>query len=542
MRKLSLLLALAIAFLPGSSVKSEPLNWQLYEFDKLTGGLNDSFDAISIDPSEASDLQNIIFPRAINGAIASRPGYTRINATALSGTPDCTGVFFFKLVSGTRYLVSLWTDDKIRKMDYTGSGPDGTWDDITAALSFNVGTDDQADFAVAEDSVVIEDGLTSTAPYRWTGTGDATALTADVDVPNASMVEYHARHLFLAGNNSNPSRLYVSNLDDITAYTSTDFIRVETDSGDGIIRGLRTGLDGLYIWKDSAIWRLSGTNRDDFILERMVQGVGTLSNQSISIVNDPRTNQQIFVFVTQNGDVAAYDGGVNVTILSYKIKNSFPNSLAFNRMDEVVAATYDFMYIVSVSTSGEAAHNRLYAFDFIHNAWTRFEAMNANAIGVFEDGNGEPLFMFGDVSGFVNQWDINDTSTVNDPSTTAIDAYYVTGWFSFKDAGLEKNLRVLRIFVNQVGTGNLLDVEVRKDFETSSTVSQLSLAGSGALWDSAIFDTDVYGDLTITIGRVEPSRGLSANLFQIRMDNGERASERFRIRKLQFLVEPSKRV
>ena len=533
-------LALFLAFLfSASTAAADPL--QLYEFDKLTGGLNDSFDEVTIDPSEASDLQNVFFPRAVNGAIASRPGYSRINSTALSGTPILTGTFFFKLVSGTRYLVSITTDDKVWKMDYDGSGPDGTWDDITGSLSFNVAQDDQADFAVAQDSVVIEDGLSSTAPYRWTGTGNAAALTADSDVPNASIVEYHVRHLCLAGNDANPSRLYFSALDDITDYTSTDFIRVETDSGDGIIRGLKTGLDGLYIWKDSSIWRLSGTNRDDFILERMVQGIGTLSNASISIVNDPRSNQQIFVFVTQNGDIAAYDGGVNVSILSRKINASFPNAINFNRIDEVQATTYDFMYMVSASSSGNATHNRIYIFDFIHNAWTRFSGMAANTLTTFENSNGQELLMFGDYSGFANQWNVNNTTTFNDPSSTAIDAYYVTGWFPFKDSGLEKNLRILRVWANQEGTSRLLDVQVRKDFEDTGKSTSVSLAGSGAVWDSAIYDTSVYGDLTVVIGRVEPHRGLSGNLYQVRLDNGARASERFRIRKLQFLVEPSKR-
>ena len=518
---------------------ADPL--QLYEYDKLTGGLNDSFDAISIDPSEASDLQNIIFPRTINGAIASRPGYTRLNATALSGTPGFTGNFFFKLVSGTRYLVAITTDDKIWKMDYTGDGPDGTWDDITGSLSFNVGQDNHGDFAVAQDSVVIEDELGNTAPYRWTGTGDATALTSDAQVPNSKYIEYHVRHLFLAGDDSNPSRLYFSGLDDITDYTSTDFIRVETDSGDGIIRGLKTGLDGLYIWKDSSIWRLSGTNRDDFILERMVQGIGTLSDASIAIVNDPRSNQQIFVFVTQNGDVAAYDGGVNVTILSHKIKNSFPNSLAFGRVDEIRSTAYEFMYMASVSTSGNSTHNRIYVFDFIHNAWTRLSGMNANTIGTFENSNGESLLMFGDYAGFSNQWDLNDTSTYNDPSSTAIDSYYVTGWFPFKDAGLEKNLRVVKVWANQEGTGRLLDVQVRKDFEGTGKNTSVSLASSGDTWDSGLYDTATYADLNVTLSRIEPGRGLSANLFQVRMDNGARVSERFRIRRLQFLVEPSKR-
>ena len=187
---------LAFLFLASPS-RADPL--QLYEYDKLTGGLNDSFDEVTIDPSEASDLLNVFFPRAVNGAIASRPGYSRLNATALSGTPSFTGNFFFKLVSGTRHLVAITTDDKIWKMDYDGNGPDGTWDDITGSLSFNVGQDNHGSFTVAQDSVIIEDELGNTAPYRWTGTGDATALTADPDVPDSKYIEYHVRHLFLAG-------------------------------------------------------------------------------------------------------------------------------------------------------------------------------------------------------------------------------------------------------------------------------------------------------------------------------------------------------
>ena len=517
--------------------------WILYELDELTGGLNDSFNAITLKPNESSNLDNIIFPRAVNGAISSRPGYTRINSTALTGTPDCTGTTFFKLTDGTRYLVSLWSDDKIRKMDYTaGGGPDGTWDDITGTLSFAIGADDQSDFAVAENVIVIEDGLTTTAPYRWTGTGNAAALTADADVPNGSMIEYHARHLFVAGNNSNLSRLYVSNLDDITAWTSTDFLRVETDSGDGIIRGLKTGLDGLYIWKDSSIWRLSGTNRDDFVLERMVQGIGTLSNQSIAVVNDSRNNEQVFVFVTQHGDIAAYDGGINVTIISNKIIASFPNALNFSRIDEVVATQYEFLYMVSVSASSIQTHGRIYIFDFLHNAWTRFSGMAANALSTFEDSTGETIMMFGDYDGRVNSWDLNDTSTFNDPSSTAIDAFYETGWLSFKDTGLpEKSIRAVRVFVNQVGTGRTLDVEVRKDFEASGTTKSVSLSGSGAVWDTAIWDTDRWADISVTVGRIEPTLGFTSYHHLLRFSNGKRVSERFRIRKAQLEVQTSER-
>ncbi len=537
-RLLNFVLAIGLAFSP-LTASAQDLNWRLFEFVKLTGGLNDTFNSLDIADNEASDLQNIIFPRSQNGAFGQRPGFTRINSTAVSGTPAFNGMTFFKLTDGTRYLVSVLDDDTVRKMDYgVGAGPDGTWDDITGSISFSADSNDQADFVVAENTLIIEDGIATTAPYQWTGSGNITALGGSP--PSAQFVEYHNRILFVAGDSSNPSRLTFSNLDAITTWTSTDFILIETDSSDGVIRGIKSGLDGLYIWKDRAIWRLSGTGRDDFRLERMVQGIGAASNSSIAIINSPADSEQLFVFVTNRGDVAIYDGGVDVNYISRKITNSVPNSLAFDRVDEAVATAYEFTYIVSLTNTGGSTHDRLYMFDFLHNAWTRFVGMDANAISTFEAGDTQELLMFGDYAGFSNQWDITDTTADNDPGTTAIDAFYTTGWLGFDNIGaVEKRLRVIRVFANQEGTGQTLDLEVRADFASAGTTFSISLAGAGAVWGSAVWGVDRYSGLSVTIDRIEPNAG--DNLFQLRFRNN-RVNESFTIRKFQMILEPSGRV
>lgn len=534
-RFLASLIAFALLVTP---VRAE-LNYRLYELNKLTGGLNDSFNAITLDTSEASTLQNIIFPRQINGAFGKRPGYSRINSTALSGTPDCTGVFFFKLTDGTRYLVSFWSDDTIRKMDYGGSGADGTWDDITGSLTPVIGTDDHADFAIAENKLVLDDGIGTTPPWLWTGSSNATTLTADADLPNGSIIEYHRRHLFIAGNSTQLSRLYFSELGDITTYTATDFINVEDNAGDGIIRGLATGLDGLYIWKDSAIWRLTGTSRDDFQLERMVQGIGTLSGSSIAVINSPSSNQQLFFFVTQAGDVAVYDGGIEVTIISRKISSSVPKSIAFSRVDEAVACQYEFTYMLAITNTGSSENDRIYQYDLQHNAWTRFVGMEANAVCTYEDSNGRSVFGFGDYDGRANSWDIDDTTTYSDPDSTAISAFYETGWMSFSEDGVLKDVRKVRIFGNQQGAGQTLTATLRTDFSSTGTSETISLAGTGALWDTAVWDTDRYGDLSVVIGEIEPNEG--ENVFLLRLENAT-AGHSFRIRKIQFITEPKGRV
>lgn len=153
--------------------------WRPFLFLKNTGGLNDSFDPTAIADDEASAIQNFVF--TTGGAISKRQGFTEINSTAISATADFTGGLMYKQSDGDRFLVALVSDggtDTIQKMDYSGGtgGPDGTWDNISGSLSLGFGADDQADFATAFDIVVIEDGVNTTAPYQWTGSGDAIDL------------------------------------------------------------------------------------------------------------------------------------------------------------------------------------------------------------------------------------------------------------------------------------------------------------------------------------------------------------------------------
>ena len=176
---------LLIGLLP--ALLSAQNTWRAYDFFNLVGGLNDAFDPTAIAPNEASTLQNVVF--TTGGTISKRSGFNRINTAVACGSGASIGLFMYKQADGDRFLLSVCpTNDTILKMDYGAgvAGPDGTWDAITGSLSFNVGNDHQADYATAQDTLVIEDGLTTTAPYKWSGSGNAEALGGSP--PNASMV------------------------------------------------------------------------------------------------------------------------------------------------------------------------------------------------------------------------------------------------------------------------------------------------------------------------------------------------------------------
>ena len=515
---------------------AEDFPWRSFEVFNFAAGLNDGSDPVSLEPGEASDLQNVVF--TTSSAIKKRQGFSRINsAVEPSASGVTTGGTFFKLSSGTRYLIRLVNDatgDKIEKMDYGAgtSGPDGTWDDITGATAIAVGNDNQGDFTQAFDTLVIEDGVSTTPPFKYTGAGNAAALGGSP--PNATMVEYHKNHLWSAGASANPSRVSFSNIcttlsSCIETYTATDFFELDTNDGQ-VITALKSGLDCLYVWKTASIFRICGSSRDTFTQEEMVKDVGTQSNSSVVVIN----NQ--FVFKTQLGDYARYDGGVNYDILSTKIEGTLA-TLNLNRMDAVRAVAFDDGtgdqdYYACETASGATTHNRMLIYDTFHQGWTKFTGLNCNAMWTYEIGTLQTAIAFGDYSGFVSRY-----PNTNADAGAAINAYWQSGQYRFQDMPLRKTFRVAQLYAEQSGNYNLTFTR-RLDFETVGTASSISLAGTGALYDTAIYDADAYADLTTAISRVEINHG--DYFFQWRVANAN-ASEPFTVKGLRLWMEETGR-
>ncbi len=507
--------------------------WQAHDFFNLTGGLNDSDDPTAIKPNEASDLQNIVF--VTGGAIVKRSGYTTLNTSAVCSPGNVTGLTFFKLSSGTRFLVAVvdcGATDNIYSMPYGAgtAGPTGTWTSRTGALSFNVGADNLADFAAAQDQLVIEDGLNTTPPMVWTGTGNATALGGSPG--NQTMVEYHKRIMWAAGNDTNPSTLYFSNLGDIATWTSTDTINIETNDGQ-VIRALKSALDCLYIFKDESIWRTCGTNRDDFTTEQMVRGIGTLSNQSVQVINN------IFYFVSSQGEIVQYDGGITYNILSSKIKGT-TNLLNKNRMTVVPSAQFinpgtGFNdYYAAFSTSASGTNDRVIVYDTYNHAFTKFVGMNVNAFTPesYELGSQQKALGFGDYGGVTYRY-----PNGNSDNTAAISAYYQSGWLRF-DVPFEKTFRLIQMFANQTGNFTML-LGYAIDFDSTTTSNTISLNGTGAIWDTAVWDNASWGDLTTTTGRVELLR--TGDFIQFRPSDNS-TNPAFTVKGLRVWVEPTQRI
>ncbi len=530
--------------------------WKKYSYFQNWGGLNDQLSAIEIKDNEASDLQNVVFDTG--GAIKKRFGYTAIpnnpvTKVATGAVVSITGLGYYQKNSGSKFIVAITNSDgkaTAMKKSWTSGAATGAWDNIDAAILPSSYTDNNfCDFATAEDNLIITiSATTQVKPFKYTGSGSVVNLTTDTDCPEATLVEYHKNHLFLAGDETYPSRVNFSAIDNITDYTATDFFDVQTSDGTKV-RGMVSAYDSLYIFKEKSIWRLSGGERDSFTLQKMVEGTGTLSNNSISVVNN------VIYFTTAQNDIAIYDGAYTVKFISQKIRQTI-GGLNFTRATNnlgLAFSTYKYEdqdYYCSTTRAGSATNNKVLLFDTAYSAWTKFDGINANAWCVAQDSNGQNELIFGDYSGYVHSYPSNkyyDANVESDPilgfneETSPIAAFYQTKWFRYGDLSLgDKYWRLLKTYALSETTNNTtLYAECRSDYEESGRIVEINLSESSSLWDVAIWDIDKWSGQSLKVGRDEIEKG--TNMFQIKYSN-EKVSEGFTIFGFENLIEPAERI
>lgn len=551
LKKLVTIAGLVLSVLVFAQPIQAGVNWLKYSYFNNVGGLNDHLAATEIKDNEASDLQNVVFDTP--GAIKKRYGYTTIPnnpvAKVATGTTTAiTGLTFYKKDNGDRYLVAICnSDSKATAMmkNYTaGFGPEtGDWRNIDfLSLPSSYSNNYLPTFSVAQDRLIITTPSASGSyPYRWNGTGNVDYLTNDADCPKASINVYHKNHLVLSGNSDYPSRVWFSALDNIFSYDATDFLDVETSDGSKV-RALVSAFDSLYIFKDKSIWRLSGTNKDDFVLQKMVDGIGTLSPVSPKVVNN------YIYFTTAQNDIAIYDGAYTCKFISEKIRNTI-GGLSFTRAPYTAGSAFstyrynDFDYYCAVSTSSATNNNKVLVFDTSLAAWSKFSGMNISAMCVGDDDSGKNALYFGDNSGYIHRYP-STTYQDGNVSTGAIVAYYQTKWFKYSEASLgDKYWRLIKTYsaseAPASSTTITLNVECKSDYETTGKFLTVDITQSTSKWDAAIWDDSNWTGASLVVGRKEVEKGTS--MFQGNFSNNN-LNEGFTLYGFENFIEPTDQI
>jgi len=487
--------------------------------NNFAGGLNTTGGPLSLNNSESSDLRNIDYNKF--GSILQRNGYSTLNGSAITNDPQIDGLHWFEYDSAgtlTRKAIAV-ADGKFWKMDDL----DGTWDDITGALTITA--TNLCDFDSWNNKVFVTNG--EDPPFEWDGTTAQVIQNTPTGLTDAKYVAQYNNYLFLANvivsGTTHTSRIYWSAIGDEGTWSNTDFINVSNDDGQEIT-GIKVLSDRLVIYKTRSIYNLFFTGDSDvpFVLPG-----GGKSNSSIGCVA-PFSIQEVnngHVFLSIDG-FYFYDGNN-----SFKISDKLNTTIAGLNTGKVgisvsLVQKDKNRYWCAVTQSGSTTNDLILVWDYFNNAWSIYDGMAASAMATFFVTGTTETPYFGDYDGFVYKAD-DSTETDDNPLgvATAITSYYYTNWRSYSDLVNQKGTdQVVLYFVH---SNTVLTFGYSFDFEgkalTDTALSDqytitVDLSTSASQYGSATYDgTDVYAATTGGNKRLDlTSRG---RLIRLRFSN-----------------------
>lgn len=446
----------------------------------FNGGLNSTSGPLSLQNNESSDLKNIDFNKY--GSILKRNGYTALNTSAITNSPNSDGLYWYEFVSSGSYASNLINvaDGKLWKMDSL----DGTWDNITGSLTITA--DKFCDFETFLNEVYVTNN--EDVPFKWTGSGNGAVMSVPSGLTKAKCIAQFNNYLFLANvvvsSVTYKSRIYWSNIKDTSTWLSTSFIEVSKDDGQQINKIIVMG-DRLVVFKERAIYNIffTGDNDIPFILQKSNSPVGCVAQFSVQEVENG------LVFLSPDG-FYYYDGN-NAYKISMDIQTNISgyNSTRFNQCVSMRQKNKN-RYFCSMPSASQTNNDVVVVWDWFLNAFSIYDGINAASMASVWNSATDERIYFGDYLGFVYRMDTgSDDYPLN--VQTAIEAYYYTNWKHYDDIVDQKG--VPNVVVYYQADNSVLTFVYSYDFENSDTYSQtFSLATGSAVYGSAIYDLDVY--------------------------------------------------
>lgn len=542
-----------------STTSYAQLSYKKFSYFQNFGGLNDSLAQTAIADNEATSIQNIVLDTA--GAISKRYGYQNIGPTTGSiyqiggGGYAVTGLAYYQNPSTTnKYIVAIANVNGQatayeKQLGSNNSIPYGVWTSIGSANLPSNYTNDEQPVITSANGVLIMSFPSSPASQAaaWQATGNVYQFSfTSLNSPNSACNDYFNNIMFFSCDPANPTKVTFSNLSGaFNSFVATDFFTLNLNDNH-YVTALFSAFGNNYIFEDNSIWMLTGSSRDTFTLQEMVNNVGTVSPHSVQLINN-----EIY-FITKQNDIAIYDGAFTVKYLSSKIRNTI-GSNNFTRAPEALGLGFssykykDLDYYVSESTLGSSTNNQILLFDTDRTAWTKFSNFNPDSWTVIPSSTGQDIMVFGDYNGLVyfypNIGTYNDVSNACTggtctQSSSAIYSIYQTKWFTYPDVSLgDKYFRVLKTYIQNSTLASTLTTNVNYDYVSQGKTFTYNYNPSGSLWGTALWNQGIWESTqSLNIDREEPNVG--KQMFQVMYSNNN-LSQDMTVLGWEIFIEPT---
>lgn len=224
--------------------------------------------------------------------------------------------------------------------------------------------------------------VTADGYNKWDGASStAIAATDPADGPGKYLCTHFGR-MVMAGNDDYPFRAYLSvpfDAEDWSSATATS-LDVDADGDPEGITGICSFQSRLYIFVRNGIYEVTGASKDDFVVNRISDGIGCLAHATIvQIPND-------VIFASDRGvhslRQVASGRQTESTFLSKDIQKLW-TTLINTALYKRCIASYDEPtnnYLVSVPSSGQITNDQILAFNIEQGTWTVYPNISARSL------------------------------------------------------------------------------------------------------------------------------------------------------------------
>lgn len=498
------------------------------QINDFSGGLHSNAAISELNFNEAYDLSNIVLgPKGTY--LRTKGGNTLFNSSVMNSGANVQSLSYYKKIDGSEFLVSI-CGNKI----YQSTSLSGTMTDVTGAVTITAAANNIWSF-LTFNNVHIGFGGPSTnpdAPIQYTGAGNAAALSGTP--PSAYGAVQANNRVFAFRTAAAPSLVQwcvLGNPQDWTG-TGSGSQNISTSDNDSVTAMAVMDNSMILVFKQNSVHKLLVNTLVSaaFPTFPLFRNVGCVGKHAAVVADG------LCYFITPQGNMRITDGEklideIDLPQLSYidDIWSGIPASrLEYIQGHYVHGYDYDhIVWIITAAASG-STNDTVIRWDLKNQCWLRDKTgYKANVIATTQLGT----IYTGSYNGFIYQQDVSSVTTEASESSANIDSYWTTGWYKFGSFDVFKT--IVESFVSFVTqTGGTILFSWGYDFNPYNKTQIISQLAGTALYDTAIYDVDVYGGQTDKIQRV--SLAGNGRVFQYQLRNND---SRMKINSLTLLGE-----
>lgn len=314
--------------------------------------------------------------------------------------------------------------------------------------------------------------------------------------PTGKYIELYKDSLFIAGDPSNPSRVYYSAggdlISDFTVGNGGGFIDISKNDGQ-VVTYLKIFRNVLLIFKEDSVYQFSFTTEGLPSVTQVSSSVGAIAPRSVvAVENDIFFASRRGIFTIGNESGFGFDV-LRTNELSARVRPVF-QTIATAYLDNIAAVyatkgNYNLV-IFAYTPTGSTTNSKALVYDRERLGWYEWTNINANCWTQYIDSSGETHVLYGDdSSGYVKE-----ILTGDDDFGSPILGEFQLKAEDFDMPSIYKTLKDIDIIVrNPTGTINL---SIIIDGVTTAATVPLTTVSPSVNWGHYVLSEFLFGEST----------------------------------------------